>query len=924
MRNLFRATLRATRRLSTPWRVVFLLAALFSVLAGLGSRVALALSTPAPDAQILQMHPTYTLLDSQGEPVLQTRNPVSTMKTCGTCHDTEFITHHSYHSSVGLDELTLPGDAPGGRPWDISSSLFGRWDPLTYRYLSPVGDKLIDLGTAAWIMIFGARHAGGGPAEVNRDGQPLANLEYKPGDPETSIVDPKTGKLIPWDWQASGVVEMNCFLCHTPSPNNEARIQALQSGAFQWANTATLLGTGIVEQSGDQYSWNPDAFTDNGELKEDFVTIQDPTDANCGQCHGLVHENTGASLVVAGCSADLGRTGTTGQIISPERIAGSGMNLAGKDSLDRSWDIHAERQVKCTDCHYSLNNPIYYQEDSESRPSHLNFDPRRLDIGEYLAKPLHQFARGSSSTMETSGHQDTMRRCNSCHSIENTHNWLPYKDRHIQTLSCETCHVPQIYSPAYQQNDYTGIRPNSSPLTECRGMTGPNGSINSLITGYQPALLQKEGEKSEAKIAPYNLVTSWYWVYGDPERPVRLQDLKAAWLEGDQYHPEILASFDQDGDQALSDREMEIDTPAKQALLAARLESLGLESPHIVGEIQPYSINHDVASGDWAIRDCKTCHGKTSRLSQPVLLASYIPGGVLPKFVKDSHTAANGEIYRNERGELWYQPAAREMGIYVLGKNSIGWVDLLGSLLFFGVLVGTATHGTMRYITGMRRSRHVSQTDSVYMYSVYERFWHWLQTFTILGLLFTGLIIHKPDTFGIFSFRGVVTLHNILAGILLVNAFLSLFYHLASGEIRQYIPHPYGFIDDAISQGLYYVRGIFKGEAHPFEKSTKKKFNPLQQVTYFAILNILLPLQIITGALMWGVQRWPVGADRLGGLLYLAPFHTLIAWLFAAFIVVHVYLTTTGHAPLAGIQSMMVGWDELELRPPNLEEETQS
>ena len=51
--------------------------------------------------------------------------------------------------------------------------------------------------------------------------------------------------------------------------------------------------------------------------------------------------------------------------------------------------------------------------------------------------------------------------------------------------------------------------------------------------------------------------------------------------------------------------------------------------------------------------------------------------------------------------------------------------------------------------------------------------------------------------------------------------------------------------------------------------------------------NLLLPLQIITGALMWGVQRWPETAVRLGGLPFLAPFHTLIAWLFAAFIVMH-------------------------------------
>jgi thiosulfate reductase cytochrome b subunit len=86
-------------------------------------------------------------------------------------------------------------------------------------------------------------------------------------------------------------------------------------------------------------------------------------------------------------------------------------------------------------------------------------------------------------------------------------------------------------------------------------------------------------------------------------------------------------------------------------------------------------------------------------------------------------------------------------------------------------------------------------------------------------------------------------------------------------------------------------------------------------MTYLAILNVLLPLQMITGALMWGMQRWPAVAGQLGGLPFLAPFHTLIAWLFASFIVLHVYLTTTGATPLANIRAMIMGWDEVEGHP---------
>jgi thiosulfate reductase cytochrome b subunit len=228
-------------------------------------------------------------------------------------------------------------------------------------------------------------------------------------------------------------------------------------------------------------------------------------------------------------------------------------------------------------------------------------------------------------------------------------------------------------------------------------------------------------------------------------------------------------------------------------------------------------------------------------------------------------------------------------------------------------MFGVVLHGGLRFFTAMRRPSHTPKLKKIYMYAVYERFWHWLQTFVILGLIFTGLVIHKPDIFGLFSFRYVVLVHNILAALLVINAGLSLFYHLVSGEIQQFLPRPLGFFDQAIVQARFYLRGIFKGDKHPFEKTPAKKLNPLQQVTYFAILNILLPLQIITGALMWGAQRWPNITNWLGGLPFLAPFHTLVAWLFAAFVVMHVYLTTTGHSPLASIQAMMLGWDEVEV-----------
>jgi len=109
-------------------------------------------------------------------------------------------------------------------------------------------------------------------------------------------------------------------------------------------------------------------------------------------------------------------------------------------------------------------------------------------------------------------------------------------------------------------------------------------------------------------------------------------------------------------------------------------------------------------------------------------------------------------------------------------------------------------HATLRYLAFRKRPHGHVATRRVQMYDAYRRFWHWLQAVSIVALLLTGLIIHRPDLFSVFSFGAVVSLHNILAALLVINAALSLFYHLATERMREYMPRPYGFFDDAILQ----------------------------------------------------------------------------------------------------------------------------
>jgi len=886
------------------------------VIAGLafGIQQAWANSQAQPVKQTSPLHPRFALLDAEGVNVLTSGQAVSTMKTCGACHDTDFIVSHSFHADLGLADYQ---QVKGAQPWDAGNGYFGQWDALTYRYLSQAGDERLDLGTPDWLMQFGERVPGGGPATTSRDGRSLLTLTPDASNPETSVLDPQTGQPVAWDWQKSGVLEMSCFLCHLNDPDTEARTAEIRRGNFGWANTATLNRLGLVNKSGDGWTFNTAAFDADGLLKQEYVQLQDPTNANCATCHGTVHVDQQTPLTYTGCSLDQPQTATTGQIIAAQKISASGMNIAGKNDLTYAWDIHAERALKCTDCHFSLNNPAQAQREASVNLEHLTYDPRRLEIGEYVERPDHNFARGQSAQFNVAPElKGTMRRCDSCHDAQTAHaDWLPYTDRHMQVLDCETCHIPQMHAPAIQSYDWTVITPAGEAISQCRGVEGTGSSQTDLITGFSPIFLKRTNVDGHTSLSTYNLVSSWFWVYTDAhgnERPVRQIDLQAAYLQNGQYAPEVVTVFDANHDGTLQPLELRIDTPEKQTFIAGRLSAIGLQNPRIVGQVQPYSINHNVVRGENTISDCATCHSDNSRVGAAMTLATYLPGGVLPQFVSDTNVKNTGALTKDESGALMYTPATTGDGLYVFGHNRVFWIDLVGALAFVGALAGVGGHATMRYLAGKRRRKSKPHTQPVYMYAAYERFWHWLQTVTIVLLLFTGLIIHRPDIFGLFAFRGVVTLHNILAVILIVNAALSLFWHVTNGEIRQYIPRPIGFFDDAIVQAKYYLRGIFRGEPHPFEKRRDKKMNPLQQATYFGLLNVLLPLQIVTGALMWGAQRWPDAANLLGGLPVLAPFHSLIAWLLAAFVVGHVYLTTTGATPLEAMKGMITGWEDIE------------
>ena len=131
----------------------------------------------------------------------------------------------------------------------------------------------------------------------------------------------------------------------------------------------------------------------------------------------------------------------------------------------------------------------------------------------------------------------------------------------------------------------------------------------------------------------------------------------------------------------------------------------------------------------------------------------------------------------------------------------------------------------------------------VYIYKGFERFWHWTQAALIIFLSLTGFEVH--GTFSILGFEQAARFHRVASWMLIGLIVFAIFWHLVTGEWRQYIPTTRKLAD----QIRYYSLGMFRGEKHPTKKTQLRKLNPLQRLVYLSFKLILVPITVISGIL---------------------------------------------------------------------------
>ena len=194
--------------------------------------------------------------------------------------------------------------------------------------------------------------------------------------------------------------------------------------------------------------------------------------------------------------------------------------------------------------------------------------------------------------------------------------------------------------------------------------------------------------------------------------------------------------------------------------------------------------------------------------------------------------------------------------------------------------------------------------ERIYIFTRFERFWHWAQALLIIGMLVTGFEIH--GSYRLLGFTLAHQVHTVAAWALITLWVFAIFWHFTTGEWRQYIPTMQG-VDKIIR---HYAWGIFKGEPHPFKVTRARKHNPMQAQAYLAVKVLINPLVWVSGLLYLYYNELATQGHGLD-LGNIALAHTIGAFMMLAFLIVHVYLITTGHTVTAHLKAMITGWDEV-------------
>jgi thiosulfate reductase cytochrome b subunit len=201
--------------------------------------------------------------------------------------------------------------------------------------------------------------------------------------------------------------------------------------------------------------------------------------------------------------------------------------------------------------------------------------------------------------------------------------------------------------------------------------------------------------------------------------------------------------------------------------------------------------------------------------------------------------------------------------------------------------------------------------EKIYLYPIWIRLWHLVNALLCLILIITGFSMQfsNPNV-ALVRFDTAVAIHDITGIILTINYAIFFLGNLFTLNGKYYQMEYRGLFKRLSKQFVYYTIGIFRKENPPFPVSRERKFNPLQQFSYVAIMYLFVPLVFITGWALLFPSTIPTTILKASGLHVTDFLHIISGFFISFFMIIHIYFCTIGKTPTSNFKSMIDGYHE--------------
>jgi len=199
--------------------------------------------------------------------------------------------------------------------------------------------------------------------------------------------------------------------------------------------------------------------------------------------------------------------------------------------------------------------------------------------------------------------------------------------------------------------------------------------------------------------------------------------------------------------------------------------------------------------------------------------------------------------------------------------------------------------------------------DKLYLYPIWVRLWHMMNAILFLVLITTGLSLqYSSIEYPLIPFNYAVSIHNISGIILCVMFAIFIVGNRFTSNGNYYQFKLKGLIKRVMKQFKFYTIGIFRNEKPPYPVTKKRKFNPMQKLSYVAVMYFLMPIVMLTGIMLFFPDLLPSKILGIGGIHFIDLLHIITGFVLSLFMVIHIYFCTIGTTPIANFKSMITGW----------------